>query len=187
MAVQLERMGWNNNSKPAINDIGLKQMENNIQNAITELENNTQENITSAEENIQETISKLENRVIELENKNIELEKLINATVLYENDEGSADSITLTDSIENYSELEIQSYVIYAGQKVFINTGKIPVSSAGRIHLNNMFLSTTGIQWYNKRISISGNTLSPVSDRFNNNNSISDGTYTYITKLIGYK
>ena len=39
MAIELDRMGWTNNSQPAINDTSLKKMEENMQKAITELEN----------------------------------------------------------------------------------------------------------------------------------------------------
>lgn len=110
-----------------------------------------------------------------------------NGFVLYKNDTGSESSLILNDNVENYEEIEIQSYVVYVGAKVYANTGKIPVNSVGRIHLSNIFIGSTGLQVYNKRISITGKNVNSVSDRSSTSSGTTDGTYTYITKIIGYK
>lgn len=118
-----------------------------------------------------------------------DIQEKSNGIVLYEDEIGSTGSITLTDMIENYKEIEIQSYVGYSGGNVYSNTGKIPVSSAGRIHLNNFFINASlNLDAYNKRISISGNSINVASDRFfSTGGGANNGTYTYITKVIAYK
>lgn len=110
-------------------------------------------------------------------------------TVLYENTTGTTGNITLSDNIENYDYVEIQSYVIYTDTPVYTNTGRIPTISAGRIHINNFFIAASlPFMAYNKRISISNKSLTVASDRYYSTaGGSAEGSYTYITKIIGYK
>lgn len=124
-------------------------------------------------------------------NNNLELK----GTFLYNNSSGTTGNITtFSDSINNYSYFEIISYVAYAGTNVYVTTGKLPVATIGRIHINSIFIGGTGaynsgLSITSKRVAISGTSLSVVSDRQYNSgpNSQSDGNYTYITQVIGYK
>ena len=59
MAVQLNRVGWKNNGQPAINDVGLKQMEENTQKAITELEESNQQALTELMKSLKKEILQL--------------------------------------------------------------------------------------------------------------------------------
>lgn len=114
-------------------------------------------------------------------------------TVLYENTTGTTNNLTLSDNIENYDEFEVQSYVLYSNTPVYTNTGKIPVSSAGRVHLNVFFVGANSqFSIFGKRISIVNNNVSVNSDRsyvanVGGSSSGTEGNYTYITKIIGYK
>ena len=110
------------------------------------------------------------------------------STVLYKNSEGTTDNITLNDEIENYNSFEVESYTIYTGVKVYVNTGRLSLDAKERIHINNLFVGSTGeLTVYNKRISISSKNLTVNSDRVLNNNGMAEGSYTYITKVVGYK
>jgi len=120
---------------------------------------------------------------------------LLKGTVLYNNASGTTGNITtLNDNINNYNYFEIISYVVYSGTNVYTTTGKLPIASIDRVHINNIFVGGTGVynsgfQVTSKRVSISGTTLSVVSDRQYNSGpgSQSDGNFTYITKILGYK
>lgn len=107
--------------------------------------------------------------------------------ILYSNPNGTTGAITLSEAIENYKYVEIESFAIFASTHVYANTGKIPTSSAGRIHLSNSFIGVNGLDYLCKRISILGTELTVASDREVYLGNTSDGNYTYITKIIGYK
>lgn len=107
---------------------------------------------------------------------------------MYEDATGTIAAITLTDEIENYDYFEIEYYAVFNNSKVYATSGKIPVSGKDRVHLNNIFIGTGGeLTVYNKRISISSKSLTVNSDRLLNNSGMTDGNYTYITKILGYK
>lgn len=114
-----------------------------------------------------------------------EIDKL-KGVVLYEDTTGTTDNITLNDEIENYNYFEIESYVGYSSANVYTNTGKLPIATKSRIHISNLFIGTNGVQIYNKRVAISGKSLSVISDR-TYSSAVIEGPYTYITKVIGYK
>lgn len=121
-------------------------------------------------------------------NQGKNLNDKITGTVLYENTKGTTENITLNDLIENYRYFEIESYVGFAGANVYNNTGKLPLASKTRIHINSIFVGAGGeLQVYNKRVSISGNQLTVISDRCLNNSGMTEGSYTYITKIVGYE
>lgn len=112
---------------------------------------------------------------------------LIEGTTLYSNSEGTAGDITLTDNLSNYSKVEIVYYVSYGDGNVYSTTGKIPVSS--RIHLSSLFIGANSqFNSYCKRLNASGTQITVGSDRrYISTGGGTDGTYTYITEIIGYK
>ncbi len=108
---------------------------------------------------------------------------------LYSNSTGDSGTITLSDSINNYLKVEIVYYVSYSDGNVYSTTGKIPVSS--RIHLSSVFIGANSqFNSYCKRLNASGTQITVGSDRHYNistgSGSGTDGTYTYITEVIGY-
>ena len=120
------------------------------------------------------------------------IEKALKGTSLYKDETGTTGAITLSSAIENFEEIEVKSYVVYNGAKVYTTTGKVPVSN--RMHLNNQFIGANcQLRTYCKRIDMSGTSIIPNSDRFF---SVlpSSGTFgseeseqTYITEVIGYE
>lgn len=144
----------------------------NFENGVTPINdtnlNKMQTDLQQADKDLQANINKLK------------------GTALYEDETGTTGNITLNDEIENYNYYEIESYVGYSSANVYTTTGKLPVATKSRIHINNLFIGTTGVQIYCKRVSISGTVLSVISDR-TYSSAVTDGSYTYITKVIGYK
>ena len=119
-----------------------------------------------------------------------ELETKVNVgTVLYENETGTTGGISLNTPIENFKYFEVESYVIYNGEKVYTTTGKLPIANKNRIHLNNIFVGATGLQVYSKRIAMLGTAVSVNSDRRygSSTSETTDDIYTYITKITGYE
>lgn len=117
-------------------------------------------------------------------------EKQLLPQILFEDKNGTTKDITLNEEIENFDELEIKSYVIYSEDKVYTSTGKLPIDTKKRIHINNEFIATNSqVQKTCKRISISGKNLTVISDRnYNSSTSTgSNGEFTYITEVLGYK
>ena len=125
-----------------------------------------------------------------------EIETRAIGTILYENEEGTAENITLNAPIEKFNYFEVESYVIYNEIKVYTTTGKLPIAGKERVHLNNSFVGTnvTGYQAYCKRIAILGTVVNVTNDRkyiaqtvTDGAATITDGIYTYITKITGYE
>lgn len=125
-------------------------------------------------------------------------ENLVNAinsnlpVILYDNTDGSNATITLLDSVENYSYIEIyytdNQKMYYEGKKFTdINNKNITIS----------VMATGGSHGFFHRIcnySVVDNTISPTYYAYYalaNNKTISDfnynTNYVYITKVIGYK
>lgn len=121
-------------------------------------------------------------------NKKVKAEK-IKGKILYENAEGTTENITINEAIENYKYFEIESYVLWINDKVYTNTGKIPIEGRNRIHLNSQFIGTGNIlQTYCKRIKINGTTVTKESDRYYSETETSqEGNFTKITRIVGYK
>lgn len=143
-------------------------------------------NLNKIQDNVESAINEIQDNV---EGAINEVQINLKGTILYKDATGTADALTLNDAIENFAYFEIESYVVYNGVKVYSNTGKLPTSSKGRVHLNNMFIGLNKeLQVFNKRLAISGTNLTINSDRCYK--SVSDfepdGTYTFITKIIGY-
>ncbi len=111
----------------------------------------------------------------------------INGTILFSNSDGTPGDITLNDNINNYSRVEIIYYVGYSDGNVYSATGKIPISS--RIHLSSLFIGANSqLHSYCKRLNVSGTEVTVGSDRhYISTGGGTDGTYTYITKIVGYK
>lgn len=126
--------------------------------------------------------------VQEGKNKKVKMEQ-IEGKILYENAEGTTENITINEAIENYKYFEIESYVLWINDKVYTNTGKIPIEGRNRIHLNSQFIGTGNIlQTYCKRIKINGTTVTKESDRYYSETETSqEGNFTKITKIVGYK
>lgn len=135
-----------------------------------------------------ENLNKLQNDLQQqIDTNNLELTNLI-GNVLYKDEVGATGNINLNDAIENYDCFEIESYVVYANQRVYNNTGKLPIESKSRIHINNLFIPTSGgTTVYNKRCAILGTQLTVNSDRELASDVMLNGNYTYITKVMGYK
>lgn len=112
--------------------------------------------------------------------------RVLKGTTLYSNSNGTTGDITLNENSSNFSKIEYIYYVLYNNEKVYNTTGKIPVAS--RVHLNSVFIGT-GSQFnaVSKRLNISGTSVEVGSDRsYNSSGTGTDGTFTYITEIIGY-
>ena len=119
------------------------------------------------------------------------VERALNGTILYEDEKGTAEAITLNTEIENFSYFEVESYVYFSEDKVYASTGKLPIKAKGRVHLNNIFVGADADLKVNcKRIAINGTSVTIRSDRLYSSAYGSaedvDGTFTYITKITGY-
>lgn len=172
--VNLERIGWQNGTliskaKVEINGV-IYEVEPEEYSGSTPL---SAENLIQMEDNIADAIN--------------ELQTLTEGTILYSNNSGTAGDITLNDDLSNYSKVEIVYYVSYSDGNVYSTTGKIPVSS--RIHLSSVFIGTNSqFNSYCKRLNASGTQITVGSDRrYISTGGGTDGTYTYITEIIGYK
>ena len=110
--------------------------------------------------------------------------------VLYTNDEGDNGNITLSDSVANYTYIEIfykSSDKHYGSTKIFSPNGK---------RADLFSFATTGSTLYikSKCVSISGVSISNVSSTSYGETNISSSTTSfannnllYITRVIGYK
>ena len=114
------------------------------------------------------------------------LKKLV-PTTLYNNSSGSNGAITLSESVVNYSYLEIYFYIndgsSYRGsQKLLASSGAI-LTSLQYIHCD-----TAGHYWIKaKEILINGTSIANNGYIETGTNGTSAGNYIYITKVLGYK
>lgn len=108
--------------------------------------------------------------------------------VLYQNDNGSNESVNLSDDINNYQYIEI----IYKNESYRYNSVKIP---CGQLYatLITHYTADWGTQIHISDAYISGNTIKLLDGRFINC-ILSDGNLSYgsqttirIIKVIGYK
>lgn len=160
----MEKINWQNGESGGtpLSAENLNLMQDNIENAIEE-----------KQVNIDEQCGLLNEKIV--------------GTVLYEDETGTSGDITLNEAIENFKYFEIESYVVYTKQKVYVTTGKLPIFAKDRVHLNNSFVGGNNFMTYCKRVNILGTDVAVQSDRSFNETNIADGNFTYITKITGYE
>lgn len=106
---------------------------------------------------------------------------------LFENLEGTSDSITLSDSKDNYTYLEL----FYNGNNGSASSVKMDAQNENKVNLftANYYNSTLYIQ--NETIQVEGNTITrgtKVETALKNNTAVSIYSASiFITKVIGYK
>lgn len=116
--------------------------------------------------------------------------KLLDSYVLYDNVDGSNETITLSDSVENYSYIEIyfedtNKHIGYT--KVDNPNGKIASLMCCYSKDKNSY-----IYIYTKNVTISGNSITPLMYGFlimgdNEFSRVSFENVIHITKVVGYK
>ena len=107
-------------------------------------------------------------------------------TILYNNSTGTNGNITLSDSVANYSTIEVYFYTndgagFRGCQKVHVSSGQT-VASLIFIHptSNNYYIKV-------KEISVSGTQLNAVGAKEIYSGGTTNNNYIYITKVLGYK
>lgn len=164
---------WVNDSTPAINATNLNNIENGIETNDTSIGNiseleTTATNLTSA---INEIISNYQ--------------KLV-PTVLYNNSSGTYGSITLSDSVANYSTIEIYFHTNdgagYRGcQKVHVSSGSTLMSL--------VFIHAISGNYYIKvrEVNIQGNQITTAASKEIYSGGMSDNNTILIEKVLAYK
>lgn len=104
--------------------------------------------------------------------------------VLYENENGSNEIITLSESSANYNKIEIY----YRNNDNFYCSVKIDNPNGKKVDLFSFHVSTNNYVLKFKAININEATLTPISFWEGNLNGFySNGDNVYITKVVGYK
>lgn len=164
---------WVNDSTPAINATNLNNIENGIETNDTSIGNiseleTTATNLTSA---INEIILKYQ--------------KLV-PTVLYDNSSGTYGSITLSDSVANYSTIEIYFHTndgtgFRGCQKVHVSSG-ITIMSLIYIHplTGNYYIKI-------REVNIQGNQITTNWSKELYSGGMSDKDIILIDKVLAYK
>lgn len=123
----------------------------------------------------------------DINNENIYPYALLKEFVLYDNSSGSNETITLSDTVNNYKYIEI--FYAYGGNyysSVKVYTPNKLVNLVGAMInqiAKNTYLTATNIR-------ISGNKISPEyfgEYQLNGNNLISTTNRIWITRVVGYK
>lgn len=119
----------------------------------------------------------------------------LNGVVLYESESGTTTDITLNDSVENYSYLEIY----YNRHNNGFTSTKVDTRNLTNICLFTSYYTgspsdDSGIhRFYTSNITITGNSLQRIASHVSQmrKNGVwetnDDSQYFYITKVIGYK
>ena len=110
--------------------------------------------------------------------------------VLYDNEEGSTENITLNDSAANYKYVEIYGYIkgdgwigsyLYINQKLFNPNGKT-------CYLGGMVQTTNSyILWVSAAATIIDNKISIGNNYVQTKTTDTDSNCIYITRVVGYK
>lgn len=152
MAIELDRMGWTNNSQPAINDVSLKKMEENMQKAITELEN------------------------------------LINGTVLYDNEAGSKETITLSQSSSEFKYIEIY---YFSDDSTKQNSVKIYSPNGKTFSLDTIVASSATLYWYIIKATVNETKITFSNPQYvnisGNSINLAQDNNVFVTRVVGYK
>lgn len=118
----------------------------------------------------------------------VETSVVMKPTVLYNNSNGSSDTITLSDSVENYSYIEI-----YYSKDQTIFSARILDPNGKALTLYQSFYYDSGIlQELWKRLNISGNTITSVKGLARNSTTSGNGVpfeenSIKIYRVLGYK
>lgn len=118
----------------------------------------------------------------------VETSVVMKPTVLYNNSNGSSDTITLSDSVVNYSYIEI-----YYSREQTIFSARISDPNGKALTLYQCFYFDSGIlQELWKRLNISGNTITSVKGLARNSTTSGNGVpfeenAIKIYRVLGYK
>lgn len=110
--------------------------------------------------------------------------------VLYDNPSGSNGTITLNDTLENYSRIDIY-YKDSWGFCSFTSLAKLYNGIAGTLSINRIVPSSSSMWVQSTLVRLNKNTITPDNDYTGTfvswNNTIESGNPNYIYKVVGYK
>lgn len=109
--------------------------------------------------------------------------------VLYDNETGTTDNITLSDDSSNYSYIEIYYHRTTSDSVDIYNSTKIYSPNGKNVELLVINNKSNKLQIGNKIVSINGSEITNVDEKYSNTGETNFGNSNsiYITHIVGYK